>query len=327
MKRTTVIFGNGLGMALDPNYFQLKAALEKVWNDTDLLSTQHKALIKSVLPDTSDKAYPESEEQLDNLQVALFAAERLKEFESPEVQWLNDNSREMIAAFKRFIHQTSHYFHKSQKRLPDEFLNPLIKFIQESKSHVALLNYDNLIYDPFCNRRILSGYNLLIDGYRTEFSPAHLERYGSNRRNLGWYLNLHGSPLFVGNRKESGVRRDFLGAEDECHIVLTHVTHKPAVIQNSQILSEYWDRLEQAIDESSDVIVFGCSGEDAHLNKVIAEHASNKMVGVVEWQGSGAYEKREAFWQSAFHTAAHVEVTHMNNILDFQDWTDAALPF
>jgi hypothetical protein len=53
--RSTIVFGNGLGMALDPEYFQLKSALYNVWNDPDLLSDDQKKLIQTVLPGTSDE--------------------------------------------------------------------------------------------------------------------------------------------------------------------------------------------------------------------------------------------------------------------------------
>jgi len=78
MERSTIIFGNGLGMALDPDYFSLKSALYKVWNDTNLLSDAQKRLIQTALPGTSDEVYPEGEEQLNDLQVAIFASELLK---------------------------------------------------------------------------------------------------------------------------------------------------------------------------------------------------------------------------------------------------------
>ncbi|PIT71219.1 hypothetical protein B9Z42_16050 [Limnohabitans sp. B9-3] len=324
--RATIIFGNGLGMALDPDYFQLKSALYSVWNDSDLLSKDQKKLIQTALPGTSDEVYPESEDQLNELQVAIFASELLKAYETEEAPWLNENSREIVAAFKKFIHQTSHYFHRSGKQLPDGFLDPLVEFIKTSKSHVALLNYDNLLYDPLLRTKVMDGYSgTLIDGFLDEFSPKNLDRYGTKQTNLSWFLHLHGSPLFVGNKKCGGASRDFLEAEEECHVVLTHVTHKPSVIQTSDILSEYWKRFDRALSESESIIVFGYSGLDTHLNEVIAKHG-HKDIAVIEWEGSGNYEERLNFWKISFDDAPSLTLIQKKNILEFNYWATVIPP-
>lgn len=51
MPRKTVIFGNGLGMALDHQAFSLDRALSVVWDDPDMLSDAQKELICNCLPD------------------------------------------------------------------------------------------------------------------------------------------------------------------------------------------------------------------------------------------------------------------------------------
>jgi len=315
-------------MALDPEYFQLKTALRKVWTNTDLLSTVQKELIKSALENTSDEAYPSSEDQLDDLQVALFASELLKGFETPTVEWLNKNSRDVIAAFKRFIHQVSLYFQQYEKELPDEFIDSLSKYILDCRAHVVTLNYDNLLYDPLCRRKILSGFDgALIDGFTGKFNPTNLVRFGDRVKTLGWFLHLHGSPLFVGDRKLGGAGRAFLEAEEACHIVLTHVAHKLSVIQNSEVLSEYWERFEDALEESSEIIIFGYSGADTHLNKIVSKLAKEKLIGVVEWDGTGQYSTRLQFWKDTFVDCQFIHLTHSQNVLDFKDWHTATLPF
>jgi hypothetical protein len=324
--RSTIVFGNGLGMAIDPSYFQLKSALYNVWNDPDLLSDGQKKLIQTALPGTSDEVYPESEDQLNELQVAIFASELLKAYETEEAPWLNENSREIVAAFKKFIHQTSHYFHRSGKELPAKFLDPLVEYIKNSKSHVALLNYDNLLYDPLIRTKVMDGYSgTLIDGFLDDFSPKNLDRYGNKHKTLSWFLHLHGSPLFVGNKKCGGASRAFLEAEEECHVVLTHVTHKPLVIQTSDILSEYWKRFDRALSESESIIVFGYSGLDTHLNEVIAKHG-HKDIAVIEWDGSGDYEQRLSFWKKAFDDAPNLNLIQKKNILEFNYWATVIPP-
>jgi len=225
--RSTIIFGNGLGMALDSNYFNLKTALSSVWNSSKVVTKEQKTLIKSALPNFNDDSYPESEEMLDNLHLAIDAAEFLKRFEKPEVEWLNENSREISKAFKTYIHEVGMYFHRSGKTLPQDFINELATYINETKSHVAVLNYDNLIYDAFCYAKVLDRYyGPLIDGFLPSgFSAKNLDRFNTNKH--GWYLHLHGSPLFVGNTKATGYARDFLAPDDQSHIVLSHIKHKP----------------------------------------------------------------------------------------------------
>ncbi len=317
--RSTIIFGNGLGMALDPNYFNLKAALSNVWNSSKAISKKQKSLIKSALPNFGDDSYPESEEMLDNIHLAIDAAEFLKRFEKPEVEWLNDNSREISKAFKTYIHEVGMYFHRSNKELPQEFINELAKYINQTKSHVAVLNYDNLIYDAFCHKKVLDGYyGPLIDGFlSTGFSPTYLDRFNISKH--GWYLHLHGSPLFVGNNKATGYARDFLTPDDQSHIVLSHIKHKPSLIYRSNILSEYWERLAKAIGESDCLIVFGYSGLDTHLNEIIKINSSGKKIHVVEWIGEDENPNRLKYWSELFN-CSNLSLTHSENILDFKNW-------
>ena len=49
MARKTLIFGNGLGMALDSQYFMLTNAMAHVWNDPNAISDVHKGLISQCL--------------------------------------------------------------------------------------------------------------------------------------------------------------------------------------------------------------------------------------------------------------------------------------
>ncbi|MFZ6773714.1 hypothetical protein ACO0LB_13440 [Undibacterium sp. SXout7W] len=44
MPRKLVIFGNGLGMAIDPVHFSLQPALEEIWERDNFLSNAQKQL-------------------------------------------------------------------------------------------------------------------------------------------------------------------------------------------------------------------------------------------------------------------------------------------
>ncbi|MGE0207474.1 MAG: hypothetical protein AB7R69_06525 [Candidatus Babeliales bacterium] len=52
MSNITILFGNGLGMALDPDYFKLEAGLKKAWNSFD--NNQQKIIIlgTNIYPNT-----------------------------------------------------------------------------------------------------------------------------------------------------------------------------------------------------------------------------------------------------------------------------------
>jgi len=309
-------------MALDPVYFSLKTALHNVWNDSNLLTESQKRLIQSALPKTSNKSYPESEDMLDDVQIAIFASELLQAYETEDVEWLNGSSREIVAAFKKFTHQVGLYFQFSNQRLPEKFVADLSEYIEDSKSHIAVLNYDNLIYDALCSTKILAGWNgVLVDGYyNSGFSPENLTRRGFNINTKGWFLNLHGSPLFVDDQKMKGASRVFLEPNEKCHIVLTHVKHKPLVINNSSILTEYWSRLDRALKESEAIILFGYSGEDIHLNEVISKYSQRKDIVIVEWSGAGNSLERSTFWLDALNWSFVPTVYNLDNILEFSDW-------
>ena len=65
MLRKLIIFGNGLGMAIDHSHFSLTNALNTVWTDDSLWSdTIHRDLIQNCIPSNQ---CPVSEEDLDKL--------------------------------------------------------------------------------------------------------------------------------------------------------------------------------------------------------------------------------------------------------------------
>ncbi|PFU24677.1 hypothetical protein COK69_26645, partial [Bacillus cereus] len=72
---------------------------------------------------------------------------------------------------------------------------------------------------------------------------------------------------------------------------LTHVKHKETVISASPLLSAYWDHLEKALIESTEVVLLGYSGFDKHLNALLRARAP-AVVKVVEWEGAGVQQER-----------------------------------
>lgn len=321
-KRKTLIIGNGLGMALDSDYFSLDKAIQDTWNNEDTLNEDTKKLITNCLPDSSKKL-PQGEDDLENLQLALSSCDLLNELGTSDIHWLSQYGQNFPNAVRKFIFHTASYFHKFEETLPDTFTEPFVKFIKDTKSHVATLNYDNLLYQPLIDSKILYGYNgELVDGFPDSgFELENLDRKYS--KTFGYYLHLHGTPLFINeNQKIKKLSQSNLVDIDEnsisSHIVLTHFKHKESVINNSYVLKSYWHKLYKAFNESIEIILFGYSGLDLHLNNIIKDLNEQIVIKIIEWDGSGSEEDRNKFWSELFDK--DIELIHMSNILEFNDW-------
>lgn len=324
MARKTIIFGNGLGMAIDPAYFSLDRAIGEVWNESDLLDEASKKLVCDCLPGEGNDR-PHSEGELDILQLALSACDFLGRIGESRIHWLSEDGLKFPVAVRKFIYHTALKFHGHPNGLPAEFVDSLAEFIRSTNSHVATLNYDNLLYQPLIEREVLKGYSgALVDGfYSTGFDPDNLERkYG---RTFGYYLHLHGSPLFI-DREDITYKLQQCDLADQdtgtlsSHIVLTHFKHKPTVISASALLASYWQKLLEAISESSEVILFGYSGEDDHLN-VLLRAAADTRIRIVEWVGASDDSDRVRYWSELL--SQEIELVRLQSILDFRDWNES----
>ncbi|MCK4705823.1 MAG: hypothetical protein KAT90_10100, partial [Gammaproteobacteria bacterium] len=219
-------------MALDPNHFLLANALSEVWEKDEVLSADQKELICKC---TGREGAPEGEHELDSLHLAVTSCETLRNIGSGRIHWLSDDGQQFPDMTAQYIHKVAVQLHNYDGELPVEFVEPLVQFVNDTKSHIATLNYDKLLYSSFIDNGVCSGYDgCLVDGMiRNGFSADNLERrYG---RDFGYYLHLHGSPLFMSDNNGGIIKlpRDELTLEDEMigrHIVLTHVKHKPEVI-------------------------------------------------------------------------------------------------
>ncbi|MDE1244183.1 SIR2 family protein [Vibrio aestuarianus] len=319
MTRKLLIFGNGLGMALDQNHFSLAAALEEIWNRDGFLTEEQKRLIERCL---GRGGAPEGEYELDTLHQAITHCKALNRIGGGDVHWLNQEGQEFPEITATYIHKVATRLHNYNGELPQLFEERLVQFIKDSRSHVATLNYDKLLYSAFIDNNIFNGYRgYLVDGMLDQgFSSDALERRFGNR--FGYYLHLHGSPLFVNRNNEvcKLPRQNLTVERNESseHIVLTHVKHKTSVIAASHALSTYWDYLQFALSEAEEVILFGYSGFDKHLNILLRPYLSSKRVRVVEWEGADEQDARERYWRNEL---GHVnEVIRLENITAFTDW-------
>jgi len=316
MERSTIILGNGLGMALDPDYFALESAMKKVWNDPCCLTTTQKELISSCL---NNKKCPKGEGDLDVLHRVVIACEYLGGIDGGENHWLTIQGQKFPSAISKYLTAVAWYFHNYKLGLGDSFITPLSEYIFESKSHIATLNYDSLIYQGLIEGNVLKGFEgPLVDGFCNCFNEKNLKRlYGHD---FGYYMHLHGSPLFV-NRNDC-IYKQCQGRSEKIptsHLVLTHVEHKPSVIDNSYLLKTYWRYLKKAISESKRVILFGYSGLDIHLNRLIKDYSSDKNIYIVEWEGSGEKDERLKFWEKEFGN--NIELERLSNILQYCSWS------
>jgi len=319
--RKTIIFGNGLGMALNPETFSLDRALGSVWDDTDILSDTQKRLICNCLP--NDRAgRPQGEDELDKLQLALSACDFLVGIPGSRIHWLSEEGQLFPTAVRKLIYHTARQFHQTGEELPADFVDPLCDYIEQTKSHIGTLNYDNLLYQPMIEKGLLHGYDgALVDGFHNAgFAEDNLKR--RNGRTFGYYLHLHGSPLFV-DRSGVTIKLHQFDLDEQTetkssHIVLTHFEHKPAVISASQVLLSYWRLLSKAIAESEEIILFGCSGADIHLNHLL-KSTSDRPLKVVEWEGAGNIFERKTFWRRQFDR--EVNLVQIENVHSFTDWS------
>lgn len=335
----TVLFGNGLGMALDPEYFALRSGIRHVWGDSgsNSMSEEVKRAITMCLPlvNGSTPDIPESEDQLSRLHEVVSACDILKSTEGNSSFWLTDKGLSFPNYVNFFIGLVGNYFHQHKSTLTKDrpsFIKSFAERIRNDNIHVATLNYDDLLYSPLIEGNIMDGYHgELVDGFwRDGFKEENLER--KQGRNFGWYLHLHGSPLFVGSSRGQAKKltRESLQANVNKqdfyrHIVLTHTKVKPEVISGSAVLASYWDFFGRALSESRRLIVFGYSGEDTHVNKAIKQWqrtCSDPQILIVEWTESRKSDDRLKYWRETLKEAgseSKFRLVPMENILDI-DW-------
>ncbi|MEM7507111.1 MAG: SIR2 family protein [Pseudomonadota bacterium] len=312
-------------MAIDPDRFSLQSAIDKAWKTEGTLSTAHKELISLCcrIPVASP---PSNEGELDTLQRVVSSCEFLQTISSAKHGgFLSDHGEMFPRAIREFIHSVACQFHIPAENLPKEFSDELAAYITFSKSHVATTNYDNLLYQSLIERDILKGFDsVLRDGFTNTkgFQIDHLKRFKAKASSTGFYLHLHGSPLYfddgdlIRKRKQSELVWNI--GDSYPHIVLTHVEHKMSMISSSRLLSGYWTAFEEALGEVSAVLLFGYSGLDKHLNEKISLAENVKNIEIIEWAGSGEHLQRQKFWEKIFPQTVSLE--RLDNILSFSHW-------
>lgn len=342
-----MLFGNGLGRSLSPAYFPLEAGIRNVWaSEDDVLTDANKNAIIQCLPiDGGDlPEMPTSEGELSVLHKVVTACKLIGDVEREDPIWLTEHGRNFPEVIDHFIGRVALYYHRCNE-VTDEYIecvSGVSWFAENYCTHIATLNYDNLLYQPLIETGVLSGYSgSLLDGFTgMTFDEANLTRHNSD---LGWYLHLHGSPLFYDYRnqvkKMHQARLESSFDTDNIlhrHIVLNHTEMKPEVISGSPLLSSYWEFFGRALEESSNLVVFGYGGGDSHINKRISnwvrsrkKQRENISITVVEYRDPGKdLEARRNFWKQKLDgngllSNADLTMHRHENILNF-DWKSLA---
>lgn len=360
MSFATIFFGNGLGRAIDNNYFQLITGIASIWNNANapyngvLTNTSKSTILNSLplLPNGNSPTIPQGEDELLVLHMILNSCSNINYYHRRPNQILTQTGISLEDTVDYFFRNIAYYFHKYNVLIPSctnvdfvRFYGELEDFVNNNEIHIATTNYDNIIYHNFANSNFLTptfATTKLVDGFtgrhQLVFDEDNLER--KNNNNFGWYLHLHGSPLFYTdptngriikllsqNAQGSVSNATFQGTFE--HIVLNHFSVKPTIISTSNLLSVYWEYYVRALLESNRVIVFGYGGADIHINKQFEkwivrmdgiEDCRKKLVVVyrdpqdIQWLNSLVqkhFNGRNPRW---------FDLRQFNNLLDF-DWT------
>ncbi|WP_106744420.1 hypothetical protein [Yoonia maritima] len=347
MSRSLIIIGNGIGMALDPDKFSLKHVMPDVWKN-GCLNTSQKELIADCLEGVEKDTGPTAEDQMMRAQLAQLGHELITDVVEKEKRenWFTGPALTYPEAISIYVYNVARQLDKNSKEFHDSpdfkaFLNNIIPFINETKSHVATLNYDTLFYSAFNDGHTVdeTTYKLgkklpsettLNDGYRKDgFLESNFDRLYSHW-DFGYCLHLHGSPLIVdGEERAKKLQRHEVCShmpKSAKHVILSDGALKPHLINRSDVLKLYWDMFNKAIEEASEVIVIGYGGGDDHINAALEKY--DKPIRIIEWRDpSVAQSESETFWSDklginddVLEDKAKFELIRKDNILAFSDW-------
>ena len=358
MTESLFIFGNGLGRSINNEAYQLKPAMQAVWgNKENGLSDDHKTTIQKslALQDNNTQDGPQEEGQLKTIQEVIFACELLQKIEDIRLPFESDETQKILAditqeaselpdALRTYVRQVAIQFLGTDKgKLDAEFSKGLIYFINKRTKpvHIATTNYDDLLYEAFFADTRTVNYGLLDgcprnDSGQFEFNRLETEiSYKMSKKHRGWYLHLHGSPLYVD--MDENVRKltrgDFMDPANHKlpgHIVLTHHAFKRRIIEESPVLNAYWNIFCEKLSKSTNIILFGMSGEDDHINEAIRAYArKGATIRIVDWEGENptvqTRAEEEECWEKRLRKEKFnkANLILLRNVQDFKDW---ALP-
>lgn len=326
---TTILIGNGLGMAVDANYFKLNAGLNFAWQK---LSEEQQNTIRLIENKTITGNVEERlKHHYDAIQ-AIITLTKIKKNTNQE--WLHHNAVDFRRYFRSFITNAASYFFDYETGFEENisslqnFIQNLKNFIEINNTHIMTLNYDRLIYEQIVNcdrlkEKLTDGFNPRDGGFKRQI----LENYYGCR---GYYLHLHGSPLFYSDVINKVINKDsYYDYPNNInnknylrnHIILCATSQKPTRITSSSLLKAYWYFYQKALAQSEKIILFGYSGNDPHVNSVLTKHLSEKDIIVVEYSGLDDIKSRRIFWEKKLALADGYfndkNLIRLNSILDY----------
>ena len=100
--RKLVIFGNGLGRALDNDYFQLSSGMSHAWSDKGPLENDDRKFLQTL---NIPPAGPSSEDDLESIQLAQISCRTLQEVvkDGHVESWITEKARNIDIIFNRYI--------------------------------------------------------------------------------------------------------------------------------------------------------------------------------------------------------------------------------
>lgn len=323
-KCTTILIGNGLGMSIDADYFRMDRGIEQAWSQ---LSVDQQNRIMHIV---SDQSPIDDENQLDKHYAVVQACLMLSRLEKKSrLAWLIPEARSFPNDFREFIANTAWHFYKYPTDFTEQtiltrlnkFIERLINFITRQKTHIVTLNYDALIYHQIIKSNELK--SKLTDGFNTKQTGFHSSILSSRP---GYYLHLHGSPLFYTDLHSGEINKNREDNENHLreHLILCNTSLKRRLISSSLLLNCYWDFYKEALYQSDKIILFGYSGNDTHVNEEISNvYNSHREIIIVEYPDQQMEKSaREKDWSKKLKLPENyfndTNLIWLDSILDFE---------
>ncbi len=331
-ENTLILIGNGINCAaVDDDSFNLKTGMEYSWEQIQ----QNKDLVE-LIKDITGKSKPETEEQLKAIQENILAINSIKQAQAklhPTLRGDFENAEIFKNDYSKYLLDVAKYFYNKSLDLQNNnkykaFLNNLATFIKEnhsqnSRTNIATLNYDAGLYQGLLALGIMKEYydtTCLVDGFWSQkkggFKDSNLVRKESNTNNFGWYLHLHGSPIFYSDK--DNIHKAKLEEVDKFtaeHLILCSPSQKYETIMYSELLSEYLHYFKQAVVEAKNIIVIGYGGDDLHINDIISNFVQdNAKIIIIVGSKQGEALRYWQQWQPKF--AVKNLYNELENVLD-----------
>lgn len=337
----TFLIGNGLGKAINPGHFDLKQGMKTGWKNT------RSRKIKSLITKFLCKAKPTSEKDLEKIQDCFLKLQSIEHQIKGLPRALKNTLENYINKDKEKFYNylfnvSSHFYHYNLETTKPEilfkfncFINNFCSYLIARKTngdnvHIATLNYDGLLYKSFIDKKdkIFNGYSgCLVDGITNSgFNKNNLQQ--KMGKTFGWYLHLHGSPLFYS--ENSRIKKNNYNKSTSAfdtvkykhgrkHIILCHPKQKYETIQYSEILKEYLEHFKVAISHSDCLVMLGYGGEDSYINEIIKNFLKDEgVVLVIERSAEGLHTERSIFWKERLCTEkTKFKLVQKESILDF----------